>query len=124
MTAYHCEKLCSGPCCAPLQWALEEWSSFYDGAKLAELGAMALRARGFADTAHFDDDFALTSQFRIRVQDDGEIVCVVWRIEGTHKLQCVRCTLPQFRALLARIMATSPDESSREQCERMIRGES
>lgn len=32
-------------------------------------------------------------------------------------------SLTQFRALLAQIMATPPDASSREQCERMIRGE-
>jgi hypothetical protein len=31
--------------------------------------------------------------------------------------------LPEFRALLARVMATPADESSREQCEKLIRGE-
>lgn len=145
---YHCDKLCSNACCAPLRWALDmcatidagkivaqahqlrsekqlrlsAYNDVHDPAKLAELGAMALRARGFSvvvvapDIQRWKAPNHLSIRWHndeIGVYDDGLMTCLI----------AESYTLAEFRALLARIMTTPPDASIREQCERLIRGD-
>lgn len=152
-TTYHCDKLCSGECCAPLRYGLDRWMrapgfaanlcdikddekgpnwpqqqhdallALSDPAKLADLGAMALRARGFSvvvvapDIQRWKAPNHLSIRWHddeIGVYDDGLLTCLV----------AESYTLAEFRALVARTMATLANESSREQAERLIRGES
>ncbi len=132
MSAYHCGKLCDNACCAPLRWALDcEYdnlpscgceSALYqaqlvadDPAKLAELGVMALRVRG-VDACVFGDD-CFPWQWGILATEQ-------WIEILPHDVpERIIYSMPQFRALLARIITTPPDESSRDECERIIRGE-
>jgi hypothetical protein len=118
---YHCDKLCSGECCAPLRFAIraheqsdylacdtyaqdEAYRATDDPAKLAELMAMALLARGVE---------LLGIAFCVV---DGSIVVVA------SKWRRVR-TMPQARAALLTIMALPADASSKPQCERIVRGD-
>ena len=150
MSAYHCDKLCSEPCCALLRWALTDpdplnnaelerhtifevsgvpdfmscvathkqkaAAAVHDPAKLTKLGAMALLARGIPS----DTDFPATSLIEdpptwvIRANEDT--------IDIVRNDDITTMSLPEFRTLVARIMATPPDESSREQVEKMVRG--
>lgn len=128
MTAFHCDKLCSGACCewvriwcdvmatrpvfaTAVECPVGGCASCYarnalvDPAKLAELLVLAMRARGL-DLHAF-------------VAFDGERVVVANPLGHGPRL-----ALPQARALLARIMATPPDESSRAQVEALYRCES
>ena len=124
--SFHCDKLCSGACCASLQWALraqslidrglpaalsgmseQQATALYDVSdpvKLAELLAMALRARG-VDVVSADHHWT------------GSIVIV---LRGDERIVL---SMPQARTVLAAIMALPADESSREACERIIRGD-
>lgn len=150
MSTCHCDKLCSNACCVPLWITLDrlaknklssghnehgvQFVSFGDGhactddrmvrpyndvhdpAKLAELGAMALRARGFI--------VELLSDYYPRDQMSYGVV-ITWTNTSVDVRfdEWQNMTLPQFRSILARVMATPADESSREQCEKLIRGE-
>jgi len=131
--SFHCDKLCLGECCAPLQWALhvqslidrglpaalsgmseQQATALYDvsdPAKLAELHAMGLRARGIdADVFPWipEDGTPWTPRVHIRLAGNG----------------IVRLELPEARTLLLAIMALPADDSSRGACERIVRGES
>jgi hypothetical protein len=85
------------------------YAAIDDPAKLAELLAMALRARGSTWAAEADDD------------DAQNVLIYQERANG-----CSYRSVPlsTARAALAAIMATPADPSSRERCERIIRGES
>jgi hypothetical protein len=140
MSAYHCDKLCSGTCCAPLRWALnceyddlpscgcesalcQAQLAVDDPAKLAELGAMALRARGIDAIA-----VQANAENAAKVNAANPDFAIVWAKNGVFltawKFDWRTESASDIRALLARIMATPADESSREQCEGLIRGES
>ena len=142
MTTFHCDKLCSGECCAHLIVALNAaciWNWTHekthvcafcaltetidgvrhrfpgkhperlaaidaagDSAKLAELMATGLRERGL---------FVVCAKVgtAIHVHLPQPIVYVL--------------TVPQARALLACVMATPPDASSKALVEALVRGE-
>jgi hypothetical protein len=135
MSAYHCDKLCSKTCCAALRDAIDfannsdldeisrSWKrpkdkiagllfDVHDPAKLAQLMAMGLRARGI-DAGPINHD-----GWEIWPYKDKIIVDTTYMEDAMFFF-----ALPEFRALLARVMATPADESSREQCEKLIRGE-
>jgi len=145
MITFHCDKLCSGECCAPLRWALDkcEYAIVFerrkrareaaaliaidDPAKLAALMAMALRSRG-VDVALYDQRGMWTWQTQfavypcwITVQLDPEIHGVSVEHTSGHGFDM---TPTQAHAMLVAIMATPADDSSRDACERIIRGES
>ena len=126
MTTFHCATLCSGPCCAPLLHMLTRSQSgvsmeprkdtpvsircaivaVLDPVKLAELMALALRARGFGGA--------------IYVHEQELHVC--WSMTAN----CTTTqwlTVPQARARLLRIMHTPADPTSRDECERILRGD-
>lgn len=152
MTKFHCDKLCGCGTCAPTRWALsyEEgfdkplgsytaglfresaaytaaWFASRDPAKLAELMASALRARGFDVHTH---------RFLAECPD-GSDSCdadvLIWQAEhdGTMALDIGLgddnasrdMDATTFRAALLTITQTPPDESSRETCKRIIRGD-
>jgi hypothetical protein len=88
--------------------------ALYNPAKLAELMAVGLLAR---------------ETVRVTVVVElGQITVARWTGWGNESLmqfEWVRkdVSMPQARALLAAIMATPADESSRETCERIVREE-
>ena len=130
-TTFHCDKLCElfdehAPRILP--WIIERansgdefaayevtsrslkhaaiWDAVTDPAKLAELMALALRARGFGGA--------------IYVHEQELHVC--WSMTAN----CTTTqwlTVPQARARLLRIMHTPADPTSRDECERILRGD-
>jgi hypothetical protein len=152
VTTFHCDKLCSGPCCAPLRfalpfvdsheihhcrkWALGEYeacSAVNDPAKLAELMAMALRARG-VNTDLDNDSWSVTivrhlvNGVRISPRSwllpSGVPHTTTTRRHATLSLpgREYDFDMPEARAKLLAIMATSANETSRDECERILRG--
>ncbi len=137
--SYHCDKLCSGECCAPLRSALEfakqycdpdetRWlvyqkngwfltrpwivaplDAIHNPAKLADLMAMGLRARGCAGRGFID------------IVGDA-LVLRYW--SEPRKRVKREFSLSEARAATLAIMALPSDASSKSQCERIIRGES
>jgi hypothetical protein len=142
VSSFHCDKLCSGECCAPLRWALSEcdetsvrhcrrhWKpgeyhaclAVVDSAKLAELMAMALLGRGFAR----DGDRSVSADRRVCVGIHGGLIWV--GIGDTeHKpffmpKKALSFAMPEARAATLAIMTTSASDSSRDACERIVRG--
>lgn len=143
MTTFHCDKLCSCNTCAPIRWALklatqdirraevfvqyppqtgdtgelqfeyEAMCAILDPAKLAELMVMGLRARGI----------------QISIEDANEygVSFLIWSAKHPvhgRPLPEQRWVSPaKVRSQVLAIMATPPDESSREACERILKGE-
>ena len=128
---FHCDKLCGGKCCAPLRYGLanrihcrgkatgvaiivahatmrDTYQAIDDPAKLAELMASALRAR-------------MPQTWRIYGAggDLGIGICV----EMENNFIDARMTPAQARESLLTIMRMSADPSSREACERILRGD-
>ena len=141
MTTFHCDKLCSGECCFHLVKALAlvlrdhvtcahipnvargdmfgatasmmAHAAIDDPAKLAELYVLALRARGFGDGEH------VRITHWVHPMTKKPMIGIWWRSE------CVNadCDMSTARAKLLAIMNADPDESSREACEQILRGE-
>ena len=134
---FHCDKLCGGECCKKIRRMLRMslgntdqlatianctciectiLRALYNPAKRAELMAMALRARGID---------AAVERWQI-TQPPSDIV--IWhdeqniRIYGGRVWQVWRRSLSmaQARDILAAIMRTPADESSKSQCEQII----
>jgi len=104
----------------------EAFSQCNGPAKLAELLAMALRSRGHAvDAAHATaEKYDTDTLFLIGSYSDSIIVNWFVRRDTHHAWKKRRVlTMPQARAALLAIMATPADKSSREECERIIGGE-
>lgn len=153
-TAYHCDKLCSCATCESLRWAIDYarrefgeddslWmvyekngafrrfpykaailAAIHDPAKLAELLAMGLRARGwFVYDADPGDALRLPAA-TIEVDED------VVHVELFADWESCRApahgsplSTPEVRVKLLAIMAIEPNESSREVVKAMMRGE-
>lgn len=148
MTTFHCDKLCSCDTCAPLRSGLANrihgplspqgrddcpilkafggtaiidacdtmravYRATDDPAKLAELYALALRPRGLGDGEH------IRITHWVHPVTNKQMIGIWWRRE------CVNadCDLPTARAKLLAIMQTSPDESSRDACNQILKGE-
>ena len=92
-----------------------------DPAKLAELMASALRARGLEMTIDTDRDnvciSVLNGDIVVEYEQQGERAPGDW--SGYSK---VVFALPTARTQLLAIMQTTADPSSRETCERILRG--
>ena len=135
MIAFHCHKLCSCDTCAPVRLIIERLDgqneptsrigtrseyaaqdALCDPAKLAELMVLALRARGF-DVGPFAVRGGTTIQ--IWASNFGTIVVETNGPDYSH----TSLTMLQTRAKLLAIMQTPPDESSRDACEQILKGE-
>lgn len=148
MTTFHCDKLCSCDACAPIRWALSyvesvgkplgsyaagmfrdsakctaAWWASRDPAKLAELMVMGLRARGLSVEVRRYGAHRWTRSTDVAIwygyADNGLQLYVGDPIGTTF----CPVTLVEFCAKLLAVMQTSPNESSREACERILRGE-
>jgi hypothetical protein len=129
MIAYYCDKLCSGECCAPLRWALiaalnppEDtatreaiWIAYGEAlevinnpTKLAELLDVALNARGVESQALTPKDGLCAVAYV--ASSDGEVVRYMRPI-------------PEARGDLVAIIATPANKTSRDECERIVQGD-
>jgi hypothetical protein len=89
----------------------------HNPAKLAELIVIALRARDI-DAVGVDGENpgCRSAAFAVWSNSDGVVI-------DDDACKFHELTMPQARRILAAIMATPADVSSREQCERLIKGE-
>jgi hypothetical protein len=154
MKAYCCDKLCSGECCEWLQNALADpldpdgctcpecqaYDAVRSPAKLAELLAMALRARGlWASIEAWNEGAYSPATQRVEItkthyrlwadassahEVDHEWSQCVGDVCEHYILDIDAEAMTKARAFVAAIVATPPEESSRGQCERIVRGES
>lgn len=150
MSAFHCDKLCGCDACEPLVFALNivasdpisaanfatskapgddnglrEWcavNALADPAKLAELMASALRARGLWKWSASMSIPTGAIMFDVIARVDGAIRCELW---DCRKVRSFRreLSMVEFRTRLLAIMQTTANESSREACERILRGD-
>lgn len=134
--SFHCDKLCSGECCFRLLKALalvlrdhvacahipnvargdvfgatasmQAHAAINDPAKIVELMAMGLRARG-----HHKAAGSIVGDYMwISYVDDGELYDFAMHVNSMEH---------RHKQLLA-IMHTTADPSSREACEKILRG--
>ena len=97
-----------------------------DPAKLAELMAMGLRARGVDAVSRCRSDYGakqldLTHAVVIWDQSQTTTEAMLFDIYGYCTWKIVK--MPDVRSMLARIMLTPADESSKSRVEALIRGE-
>jgi len=148
-TAFHCDNLCSCDTCAPTRWALSyvegfrkplgsyaavchresaaylaAWSASRDPAKLAELMAMGGESRGMVVLI-----FPLAARATTAPILRDKATLVFYDVDAIHIYPSLSLTpriltLGQVRADLLAIMSTPANETSRNECERIIRGES
>lgn len=88
-----------------------------DPARLAELMAMALRARGFDVPGPHEQSY--WAQLVIDVLREWNQL----RVELPENDSVLVLDMPTARTKLLAIMVTPPDESSREACKKILRGD-
>jgi len=136
-TTFHCEKLCSCDTCAPTRWALSydegfgkplgsyaaglfresaaytaAWFASRDPAKLAEVMAIALGARGFVNS----------NKLRITCWEHPTTKVLMIGIWSPKRCENFDCDMPTARLKLLAIMATPANKTSRGGCERILKG--